>query len=45
LLDYVDMDGPLLLAKDIATGISIDKGVVTYSNIAGNGVTLTGFQS
>ena len=45
LLDYVDMDGPLLLAKDIASGISIDKGVVHYSHIAGNGVTLNGFQS
>lgn len=45
LLDYVDMDGPILLAKDIAEGISIDKGVVSYSNIAGNGVTLTGFKS
>ncbi|MEA2076422.1 MAG: dipeptide epimerase [Candidatus Marinimicrobia bacterium] len=45
LLDYVDMDGPLLLAKDIATGISVDKGVVHYSDKLGNGVTLTGFQS
>ncbi|MCK5817529.1 MAG: dipeptide epimerase, partial [Candidatus Marinimicrobia bacterium] len=45
LLDYVDMDGPLLLAKDIASGISIDKGVVHYSDKAGNGVTLNGFQS
>ena len=45
LLDYVDMDGPLLLAKDIASGISIDKGVVHYSDKPGNGVTLTGFQS
>lgn len=43
LLDYVDMDGPLLLAKDIATGVTIEKGVVSYSNIPGNGVTLTGF--
>lgn len=43
LLDYVDMDGPLLLAKDIATGVSIDKGVVSYSNVKGNGVILTGF--
>ena len=45
LLDYVDMDGPLLLAKDIATGISIDKGVVFYSKKPGNGVTLTGFNA
>ncbi len=45
LLDYVDMDGPLLLAKDIATGVRIDKGVVQYADIPGNGVTLTGFKS
>ena len=45
LLDYVDMDGPLLLAKDIATGITIDKGKVHYSELPGNGVSLTGFTS
>ena len=45
LLDYVDMDGPLLLAKDIATGITIDKGIVHYSELPGNGVSLTGFTS
>lgn len=45
LLDYVDMDGPLLLAKDIADGITIHKGKVSYSDIPGNGVTLTGFKS
>ncbi len=43
LLDYVDMDGPILLAKDIATGVRINKGVVSYSKIKGNGVVLTGF--
>jgi L-alanine-DL-glutamate epimerase-like enolase superfamily enzyme len=43
LLDYVDMDGPLLLAKDIAQGVSIEKGVVSYSDVKGNGVVLTGF--
>ena len=40
LLDYVDMDGPLLLAKDIATGVTIKKGKVFYSDIPGNGVEL-----
>ncbi|MDD3807345.1 MAG: dipeptide epimerase [Candidatus Marinimicrobia bacterium] len=40
LLDYVDADGPLLLAKDIATGVTIDKGVIYYSDIPGNGVVL-----
>lgn len=43
LLDYVDMDGPLLLAKDIAVGVSIDKGRVIYAPVSGNGVSLTGF--
>ncbi len=43
LLDYVDADGPLLLAKDIATGVKIDKGVVTYSTVDGNGVELIDF--
>ena len=43
LLDYVDADGPLLLAKDIATGVKIDKGVVSYSTIDGNGVELIDF--
>jgi L-alanine-DL-glutamate epimerase-like enolase superfamily enzyme len=43
LLDYVDADGPLLLAKDIATGVKIDKGVVSYSTVDGNGVELIDF--
>ena len=44
LLDYVDMDGPLLLSRDIATGVSITAGRVTYANEAGCGVCLHGFQ-
>lgn len=40
LLDYVDMDGALLLAKDIATGVTIKDGVVKYSDLNGTGVTL-----
>ena len=40
LLDYVDMDGSLLLKEDIATGISIKDGVITYSNLNGTGVSL-----
>jgi len=40
LLDYVDMDGALLLAKDIATGVSIDKGRVIYPKVNGCGVRL-----
>jgi L-Ala-D/L-Glu epimerase len=39
-LDYVDMDGALLLAEDIATGITLDYGKISYSNLNGTGVTL-----
>lgn len=35
LLDYVDMDGPLLLAEDTATGITMENGRIIYA--AGNG--------
>ena len=37
-LDYVDMDGPLLLSEDVATGIEYDYGKVTVSNKAGLGI-------
>ena len=40
-LDYVDMDGALLLRKDIAKGVTIDKGIVCYSQLNGTGVSLT----
>lgn len=40
LLDYVDMDGGLLLKKDIASGITINNGAVSYANENGTGVTL-----
>ncbi|EIA08122.1 dipeptide epimerase [Flavobacterium frigoris] len=39
-LDYVDMDGALLLAEDIATGVTIKDGVISYSKLNGTGVTL-----
>lgn len=39
-LDYVDMDGALLLAQDIATGVTIKNGVIHYSELNGTGVTL-----
>ncbi|WP_018479445.1 dipeptide epimerase [Pontibacter roseus] len=41
MLDYVDMDGALLLSKDIATGVTINYGQVKFSNVNGTGVTLT----
>jgi len=39
-LDYVDMDGALLLAEDIATGITISNGIIHYSDLNGTGVRL-----
>lgn len=38
LLDYVDMDGPLLLAEDTATGITYDHGKVSISDKPGLGI-------
>ncbi|MCH4552246.1 dipeptide epimerase [Aestuariibaculum lutulentum] len=40
LLDFVDMDGALLLSEDIAEGVTITDGVVTYSDLNGIGVKL-----
>jgi L-alanine-DL-glutamate epimerase-like enolase superfamily enzyme len=40
LLDYVDMDGALLLTNDIAKGVIIDNGTISYSDLNGIGVTL-----
>lgn len=41
LLDYVDMDGALLLAKDIATGVRIEQGRIVFPQENGCGVRLT----
>lgn len=40
LLNYVDMDGAILLAKDIAKGVNLKDGVIEYSPLNGTGVTL-----
>jgi L-alanine-DL-glutamate epimerase-like enolase superfamily enzyme len=40
LLDYVDMDGSLLLKEDIATGITIKDGVILYADENGIGANL-----
>jgi len=40
LLNYVDMDGAILLAEDIATGVTLNNGVISYSELNGTGVTL-----
>lgn len=44
LVDYVDMDGPLLLAEDTATGLTYDYGKVTVSDKPGLGVETTLFE-
>ena len=40
LLDYVDMDGAALLAKDIATGVVVDRGRCRFPDVDGHGVRL-----
>ena len=40
LLNYVDMDGAILLAKDIAKGVTLNNGIVEYSELNGSGVAL-----
>jgi L-Ala-D/L-Glu epimerase len=42
LLDYVDMDGAVLLAKDIASGVRVERGVCHYPKRNGTGVELLG---
>jgi len=41
LLDYVDMDGALLLADDVATGVKVDAGRAVYPDANGCGVRLS----
>ncbi|RFS25014.1 dipeptide epimerase [Chitinophaga silvatica] len=40
LLDYVDMDGPLLLASDTSTGITMQEGRIFYADRTGTGAEL-----
>jgi len=39
-LDYVDMDGPVLLERDIATGVELRQGVCHFPQVNGCGVIL-----
>jgi L-alanine-DL-glutamate epimerase-like enolase superfamily enzyme len=41
LLDYVDMDGAVLLAEDVAEGVRLEQGRCLYPQTPGTGVTLT----
>ena len=40
MIDHVDMDGPLLLAEDIASGVTFDKGKIVYTNGYGLGIEM-----
>jgi len=40
LLDFVDMDGALLLKYDIASGVKLKNGNIIFSNLNGTGVLL-----
>lgn len=40
LLDHVDMDGAVLIARDIATGVHLEKGRAVFPDENGNGVRL-----
>src|SRR5258705_6677387 len=42
LIDHVDMDGPLLLEEDVATGIGYDFGKIIYSDKPGLGIEYKG---
>ena len=41
-IDHVDMDGPLLLEEDVATGIGYDFGKILYSDEPGLGIRFSG---
>lgn len=40
LLDYVDMDGALLLAEDVATGVTVTEDGVDFPPVNGTGAQL-----
>ncbi len=40
-IDHVDMDGPLLLEEDVATGIGYNYGRISYSDAPGLGIKFT----
>ncbi len=43
MLDYVDMDGPLLLAEDIAYGVQFDFGRILFNDSPGLGINIQSF--
>lgn len=40
LADFLDMDGPLLLANDIASGQHVENGKIIYNDLPGLGINL-----
>ena len=40
LLDYVDMDGAMLLAEDVATGVTVTESGVAFPSVNGTGAQL-----
>jgi L-alanine-DL-glutamate epimerase-like enolase superfamily enzyme len=40
MLDYVDMDGAVLLARDVASGVHLERGRAVFPEENGNGVRL-----
>lgn len=43
LLDYADMDGPLLLTEDVASGVTFNHGKIIYNELPGLGLSITPF--
>ncbi len=43
MLDYVDMDGPLLLSEDLAEGVKFDNGKIIYREGPGLGIDIKNF--
>jgi L-Ala-D/L-Glu epimerase len=43
LIDYADMDGPLLLADDVAKGVQFDFGKIIYASGNGLGISVAPF--
>ena len=43
MLDYVDMDGPLLLAEDIAAGVNFEFGKILFNDKPGLGIKVEPF--
>jgi len=41
-VDYADLDGPLILAEDLAAGLKYDQGLLLTSNKSGLGITFEG---